>query len=148
MIAVESVAATRKIKIELHIRRDKKIVDTVVDSLEAVHRPQMISLIGVIEDYVKDDFDPTFVQGLDHVAELFEMFSSLGVDAVRALGRKESNRAIAPVICERLSIHHPEHIFFVKVEHRQQFNGGNAQFLQVGNLFNDSRKRTRMAYAG
>jgi hypothetical protein len=36
-------------------------MDAIVYSFEAVHRSQVISLIGVIENDIQDDFDPGFV---------------------------------------------------------------------------------------
>src|SRR5271168_4594952 len=102
-------------------------MQAIVHSLEAEHRSQMISFIGVIENDIQNYFDPVLVQSFDQVAKFLEVVADFRVHAVCALGSKEADRTVAPIIREGLSVDDSEDGLLVKVEHRQKFYGRNSQ---------------------
>ena len=63
----------------------------------------MIALGGVVVDDIQDDLDAGVVQILDHLLEFADRVARpAGVAGVARLGRKESQRVVAPVIAQPL----------------------------------------------
>ena len=96
----------------------------------------------MVEDDVEDDFDAGAVQRLDHVAELVEDVERPARELIRVMRREERDRLVAPVVdaaCRRL--------LRIELEHRQELDGGDAQVLEVRNLFDQARRRCRASPA-
>ncbi len=148
MVTVERIAATGVIKIELSVPGYQEIVDAIINSFERVDRALVIPLVGVIEDYVQDNLDASFMQSFHHISKLLEMHACLRADATGALGREEAQRAVTPEVRQGLAVNHPQHRCFIKVENRQEFYRCDAQFFEVGDLFDDSRECGGMLNAG
>ena len=120
--------------------------DLVAEALEIDGGAEVVALARMVEDGVDDDGDARAVQGLDHVAELADVASFFGRDAVAGLRREETDRAVAPVVHKRAAAVgiHPQHFLVVVFHHRQQFDGVDAQVLEVRNLLDDGRERAGM----
>ena len=93
----------------------------------------MVAFRGVIEHDVENDLDAGPVQRLDHVAKLVHRAERILARAVGRVRREERNRRIAPVIdFSRRAI------LGIELEDRQQFDGGDAEFLEIGNLLDQT----------
>ena len=58
--------------------------------------------------------------------------------AVAGLRREKTERAVSPVVPNRLAVHRAQNFRFVEVANRQQLDGCYAQLLQIRNLFDDA----------
>ena len=93
----------------------------------------MVAFGGVIENDVENHLDAGPVQRLHHVAKFVYGAERILARAVGLVGREERDRRIAPVVDRPGG-----RILRVKVEHRQEFDGGNAEFLKIRNLFDQA----------
>jgi len=76
------------------------------------------------------------VHGQDHFLEFADLFAALVCTGEASVGRKKCHRAVAPEIPQvpaRAVL--PVQFHFVEFLDGQQLQGGDAQFLQVGDLF-------------
>ena len=71
------------------------------------------------------------MQGLDQFAELQMLMPAVGMDAIVVVRRKKTERHVAPVVV----------LLRIELKHGHQFNGGDAQLSQIGDLVNDSCER-------
>ena len=72
------------------------IVDGVVDAAETQRWPQLAALGGVVVDHVQQHFDPGLVQRAREQVE----FANVGTGEEAAVGRKEADRVVTPVVAE------------------------------------------------
>ena len=93
----------------------------------------MVAFGGVIEHDVENDLDAGPMQRLDHVAKFVDRAQRILTRAVGLVRREERDRRIAPVVDQP-----GRGILGVELEHRQQFDRGDAEFLKVGNLFDQA----------
>ena len=100
MVAVERVTAPRIVHVILAVAFDEMIIDFVAKALEVERGPEVVALVGVVENHVEDDSYVGPVQGLHHVAEVMEVFALFRANAVAFLGRKKTDCAVAPVVVE------------------------------------------------
>ena len=144
-VAVERVPAARQVRVELLVVGLEVVVDGVVEAAEADRRALVVALAGVVEDDVEDDLDAGLVEGLDHVPELADVGALVGRDAVALVRVEEADRAVAPVVDEPLPGQRvrPADLGLVELEDRQQLDRRDAQLLEVGDLVDDARGRSR-----
>ena len=87
------------------IVRQRSVVGEIVDAAKGQSGTRMIALGGVVVDDIQDDLDARVVQILDHLLEFADRVARpAGVAGVAGLGRKESQRVVAPVIVEPLLV--------------------------------------------
>ena len=132
VVGVERVAAAGVVGVP-RAAVFEDVVGRVVDAAEAERRPVLIALGGVVEHHVENDLDAGPVQRLDHVAELVHRAERVLARAVRLVRREERDRRVAPVVdLARRTV------LGVELEHRQQFDRGDAELLEVRNLLDQA----------
>ena len=93
----------------------------------------MVAFGRVVEHDVENDLDSGPVQRLDHIAKFVHRAKRILPRAVGLVRREERNRRIAPVIdFSRRAI------LGIELEDRQQFDGGDAELLQIRNLLDQT----------
>ena len=98
--------------------------------------PVVVALGGVVEHHVEDDLDARPVEGLHHVAELVHRAERVAARAVGRVRREEGDRLVTPVVDQ------PRRAGLgVEREHRQQFDGGDAEFPEIGDLLDQPGER-------
>ena len=109
------------------------VIGGVVESAEAKCRPVVVAFRSVVEDDVEDDLDAGPVQRLDHVPKFIDR-AQTGPDASCRPGAGRRTRpAIAPVVDQARRA-----ILGIELKHGQQFDGGDAELLKIGNLVDQS----------
>ena len=93
----------------------------------------MVALGGMIEYDVENDLDACPMQRFDHIAKFVQRAECILPRAIGLVRRKEGNWRIAPVIDSSRRA-----ILGVELKDGQQFHGGDAEFLQIGNLFDQT----------
>ena len=95
--------------------------------------PRLVAFGRVIEHDVENDFDPGAMQRLDHVAKFVDRAERILPRAVGLVRREERDRRVAPVVdLSRRTV------VGVELKHRQQFDGRDAELLQIGNLLDQA----------
>ena len=92
----------------------------------------------VVEHDVENHFDARAVQGLDHVAELVDRAERILPRAVRRVRGEERDGLVAPVVDQprRAGVR-------IEREHRQQFDGRDAEILAGRGSSRSGRRRCR-----
>ena len=89
----------------------------------------LIALTGVVVDHIEHHFDVRLVKGLHHGAKLVVLATGRLRHRVGMVRGEEVQRHIAPGIP----------FLGVVLKDRHQLDDGDAQFLEVRNLFNEAR---------
>ena len=115
----------------------------------------MIAFGGVAEHDVQDDLDAGLVEGFDHVAELSGWLARAPIDTVAAMGGKESDRVVAPVVGDAgacgLAGRGRDvilNVLLIELLDRKQLDGGDPEGAQVGDLVDEAGKGAGVRYAG
>ena len=132
VVGVEGVAAAGVVGIARSVGF-QHVVEIVAQPAVAEGGPPVIAFGGMVEHHVEDHLHAGSVERLHHVAELVQGAERIGAGAVGRMGSKEGERAVAPVVGEAKG-----GIVRVELEDRQEFDGGDAQILQVGNLLDQA----------
>jgi hypothetical protein len=90
----------------------------------------------MVEDDVENDLEARSVERLDHVAKLVDGAERIPRCAVALVGRKERHGRIAPVVHQAW-----RGVVRVELEHRQELHRGDAQSLEIRNLFDEAGER-------
>ena len=128
MIGVQGVAGAGVVAVSRPIRF-QDVVGGVLQSPETQCRSFLVPLRGVIVHDIENHFESGPMQGLHHVAELVDGAQGILPGTVGRVRSKERYRAVAPVVHAARRA-----VLEIKLENRQQFDGGNPEILQVGNL--------------
>ena len=146
MVAVERVAATRVVRVAPV--GCEHVVGLVVDPAEGDRRPAQIPLGGMVEDHVEDHRDPGDMERLDQLLELRDLRPVVSRRRVTALRRVEADRAVAPVIAERLAGLGVDSLVLVLVEleDRHQFHAVDPDRLEIRDLLNHPLVGSGMAH--
>ena len=129
MIGVERVPRAAVVGIAGAVRL-QNVVGAVVDSAEAQRGAAMVAFRRVIEHHVENDFDPARCSALTMSRNSSTAPSGSLARAVRLVRRKERDGRIAPVIdMSRRAI------LSIELEDRQKFYGGDAEILEIRDLF-------------
>ena len=130
--------------------RAEHVIEFVVQAAEGVGSAAVVALAGVVEDDVEDDLDAGGVKGPDHVAELVDLAVLAAAGGVGRLGRREGDAVVAPEVPQPLAgLRVGEGtIVLVELVDRQQFDGGDAQLFQIGDLLDQPGKVPGLRDAG
>ncbi len=111
----------------------------------------LVAFGGMVEYYVEKDLDVVAMKFFHQSLELVDLHAELAGGGIAGFGRKEAERAIAPVITDKL----PPGLWvlaavleLVELVDRQQLDAVDAQFLEVRNFLADAREDARKAHAG
>src|SRR6516225_1856246 len=140
MIGVKRIAGAAVIRIARAVRL-QDVVGGVVQPSEAERWAVVIPFRSVVEDHIEDDLDSGPVQRLDHVAKLFDRTDPIPARAVSLVRCEEGDRRIAPVVDESSRA-----ILRIKLEDWQQLNSGNAELLEIRNLFDKAGESTALLF--
>ncbi len=93
----------------------------------------------MVEDDIEDDFDAVAVQQLHQRLQLIGLHAQVAGGGKGGLGGEEADRRVAPVVEKLLTGIGVGEVALVLVEllNGHQFNGVDAQGLQVGDLLAD-----------
>ena len=135
VIAVERIPAAGVVGVPGAVLVED-VVSRVVDSAETERRTGAIAFGGVVEHHVEDDLDAGPVKSLYHVTELVHGAECVGSRAISWVRREEGDRLVTPVVDQprRASLG-------VERVHRKQFDGGDAEFPEIGDLLDQSGER-------
>ena len=128
---IEGIAAAGGVVVEAGVAGIDPVVGQVVDAAEAQRGAVRVGFGGVVEHHVEDHFQAGPVQRVDHGLELGDLAAGLtGPDGggVAVVRREEAGCVVAPVV--RQPPLDEECLGHVLV-HGQQFDGGDAQVLQM-----------------
>ena len=95
---VETVARARVVDVATEIFGIEPVVRGVVDALQRQHRPEVVTLGGVVVDDVEDHLEPRVVQPPHHPFELAHLLPALTGAAVLVVGREVRDRVVTPVV--------------------------------------------------
>ncbi len=146
MVAVDGIAAAGEVGVGAALGVDD-VIDAVVQPAQRQGPPLFVPLAGVVEDHVEDHLDAGGVQGLDHLLEFAHLGPGRQVDRVGGLGGEKAQRMVAPEVVQRFPGQGVLTVIvgFVEFGDRQQFHGGDAKFLQVGDLFDYAAEGPRVS---
>ena len=88
----------------------------------------MIAFAGMVVDDIEEDLDPSPMQGVHHGFELHHLLPDDPRAGIADLGRKEAQGTVPPVIDSPL-LH--EMMLVEKLMHREQFQGGHAELVEI-----------------
>ncbi len=143
MTTVEAVAGSGVVHVHLGIAVDEPVVGGVVDAPERHGGSEVVALGGVVVDDVEDDLDAGVVELTHHRLELGHRAGRLvGVRRVLDVRCQESEGVVAPVVSETL-IAQDEVLH--ELVHGHQFDGGDAQLLEVIDDHRMAQPRVRAA---
>ena len=100
MAEIERVAGPSVVDVVTRLIREKPIVGAVIEAFEGKGRPEFIPLGGVVVDDVQDDFETAVVEARDHLLEFAQRVRNVG--RITRIGRKKSDRVIAPIVLQPL----------------------------------------------
>ena len=148
VVAVQRVAGAAEVEV-VALRR-QHVVGLVVDALEGDVRALLVAFGRVVEDHIQDDLDAVAMQLLHQRLELVHLHAELAGRRVTGLGRKEADRAVAPVVEKLLAGVGVDLAVFPLVElvDRHQLEAVDAQLLQIADLLPDAREGARKFDAG
>jgi hypothetical protein len=141
MIGVERVSSPAVVGVARAIFFED-VVSDVVNPPEAQRRSALVAFGGMVEDDVENGLNSRPVQFLDHVAKLIHWTERMLPPAVGLMRREERDRSVAPIIDES-----GRAILDVELEHGQQFDGGNAELLEIRNFSTRPAKVPRFSSA-
>jgi len=149
VIAVEGVAAARKVLIAAAIAF-QHVVNPVFDSPKIEGRPQLIPFRRVIQNDIENHLDPGFVQFPHHGFEFTDLTAGGHARAVGFLGGEKGHGIITPVIAEHFASERVAHhqLVFIEFLHRHEFDGGDSEFPEVGDLLDNTQEGSRVSDAG
>ena len=147
VVAVDRVAAAGEV--EVAPVRAEHVIELVVEAAEGIGPAAVVAFAGVVEDDVEDDLDAGRVEGPDHLAELVDLAVLGAGGGVGGLGGGEGDAVVAPEIAQPLAgVGIDERaIALVELVDRQQFDGRDAQRLQIGNLLDQAGEGARVGDA-
>ena len=147
VVGVEGIAAAGEVQIATLVDAVEQVKGLVAKALEIEDRPIGPALSRVIEDHVQNDADARPMQGLDHVPEFIAMGPGLGADAIARVRGIEAVGAVAPKIAQAQIPHALGYILVIEGHDRHQLDMGDAEGLEVGDLFDQPQKGARVPHA-
>src|SRR5262249_14434468 len=101
MVAVDGVAAARKIKV--FAIGAEHVIKLVIEAAEGVGAATIVSFSGVIEHDIQNYFQARGVKGADHLAKFVDLIMFHSSSSVSRFGRTKSDAVVAPEIAELLA---------------------------------------------
>lgn len=141
VVAVHRVAAAGVIRVFAALF--EHVIDGVVEALERDGRPVLSAFAAVVEDDIEDDFDLSLVKCTHHLSEFGDDCAGRAVECVALMRREETERGVSPVIpVDRVRdrIDERRGLEFVELCDGQQFDRGDAEFLEVRYLVDKAEK--------
>ena len=146
VVAVHRVAAAGVVPVAAAVGEIQMVDDLVGQPLEADGRSALAALRGVVEDHVQDHPDAGPMQGLDHVAKL--VAGTRGVPGEVRVRGEEAVGAVAPVILESQVCGFGGDVLGVEGHDRHQLHMGDAEVLEIGDLFDQGSVGSRVGDPG
>ena len=108
--------------------------------LKLIVGPEVVPFACVVEDDVEDHLDVVLVQLADEHLELVDLLAELAVVAVVRLGGEERDGVVAPGVGQSLAGERVAEraVELVELHDRQELDGRDPQFLQVGDLLDEA----------
>ena len=125
---VQGVAATGEISVVARAVRDEPVIRRVVDPLERQRRSEMIAFSRMVVHDVEDHFETGGVQRAHHALELAHGAGWRSRRREPPLRREVAEAVVAPVVRQSFLL---EMAIAGVMMHRHQFDGGDAQLLQM-----------------
>ena len=126
MIEIEGVAGACVVDVVARLVGQQSIVRCIVDAAERQCRTALVAFGRMVVDDIEDDLEAGVVQACDHLLELREHEGRNG--GIARIGREETDRVIAPVICQALFQQMP---IVDECVDRQQLNRSDAERADV-----------------
>ena len=124
MVAVHRISTTGKIAIAA-----SSIVEHVIDMIfkpfKTQDRPQLVAFTSMVKDNIENHLNPSFMQRANHFFKFDNLSSRLIAGSITTVGRKESQRIVAPII--GMVVAPPKLVMNGKFMHRHQFDGGHTE---------------------
>ena len=98
----------------------------------------------MVEDDVKDHFNPVLVELLNQVFQLVGDQAVGGGSGITGFRGEEIERGIAPVIDPGILTVAPPELKFIELKYRKQLDAVDPELLQIGNLSAERRKCPRI----
>ena len=146
VITVQRISAAAEIII-IAVRR-QHIINIIVKSFKRETGPQLVALRRMVEHHVQDTLNPVFIQRFYQFFQFRSFPVVLGMARITGIGSEKTDRIVSPVVHHLTSVHDPAVFHLVKLEDRHQLHRIDAQFLQIRNLFLQSRKGARVFHTG
>jgi len=128
MHGVERVAGAGEVHVEARLVRHEPVVASVVEAAEGEHRPEVVSLGGVVVDDVEDHLDPGPVQCLHQPLELAHLLAATARRGVEGMRREIADGRVAPVVGEPAIV---KEALVCDVVDRQQLDRRDAELAEV-----------------
>ena len=132
MVAVQCIPAAAEVVIASV--RCEHVIDIIVKALERKTGSQLIALRGVVEDDVKDDFDPVLVELFDELFQFQTFPVILKGRTIACIRGEEAHRIVSPVIQKFILIDQAHIPHLVELKDRHQFHGIDPELFQIRNL--------------
>ena len=128
MHRIQRIARSREVHVVPQVLRHQAVVALVVDAPEREHRPEVVSLGGVVVDHVEDHLDAGLVECLDHALELTHLLAVGARRCVEGVRCEVADRRVSPVVRKPAIV---EEALVGDVVDGEQLDGVDAQLLQV-----------------
>ena len=151
MVRIDSVSTATEIHVVGAVLRVAQIIAATVKSTPAECRAGSAALRRVIENHIKDDFNSGAMAGFDHVTELGHRRERVAlINAIAPMRGEPRHRLVSPELAQLLACHRVDsaNLAGVKLLHRQQLDGGNAERLKIGQLLRQPGICARMSDSG
>ena len=125
---VQSVPGSGEVLVSARLGTGDHVIRAVVDATERVHRAVGIALRRVVVHDTGDYLDVRLVKGADHLPEFVVLATQGSRPRIPLVRREEVQGHVAPVAA----------FLWIVLQHRHQFDDGDAQVLQVRNLLDDA----------
>ena len=104
---------------------------------------EFVPLAGMIENDIEDDFDPRPMQCLHHIAKFAQMAGLLEARRSSPLAARRGRRSVAPVMPDSgapsIGLVPPTSVSS-NLKDREEFDGGDPQGLEIGDLSTTAAK--------
>ena len=100
----------------------------------------------MVEYHIQVDLNPMLVEHPYQVLKFIALSVVLRAGSVAGVGRKEAYGVVSPVIIKLPAIHLPVILHLVEFKYGHQLHHVHAQLQQIGKLFHQSLKGSRMKY--
>ena len=110
-----------------------------VEPLEADRRPVVVPLARMVEHDVEDHLDVVLVQLADHHLEFINLRAELAIIAIARLRGEKGRRVVSPGVRQTFASERVAEwaVELVVLHDRHQLDGGDPEFIQIGDLLDE-----------